>query len=87
MWLYARNCLCINHSKPVGKNNRYGHQNKEVLENLEDSNIYRTDQDGSVMFKIKNNKLKLRHVVRRKEDDKMNEIKEYTEKDNELMMK
>ena len=43
----------------VGKNNRYGHPNKEVLENLEDSKIYRTDQDGSVMFKIKKNKLKI----------------------------
>ena len=42
----------------VGKNNRYGHPNKEVLENLSDSKIYRTDQDGSIMFKIKNNKLK-----------------------------
>ena len=43
----------------VGKNNRYGHPNKEVLDNLEDSKIYRTDQDGSIMFKIKNNKLKI----------------------------
>ena len=41
----------------VGKNNRYGHPNKEVLENLKDSKIYRTDQDGSIMFKIKNDKL------------------------------
>ncbi|MBR3210893.1 MAG: DNA internalization-related competence protein ComEC/Rec2 [Bacilli bacterium] len=43
----------------VGKNNRYGHPNKEVLENLENSKIYRTDQDGSIMFKIKNNKLRI----------------------------
>ena len=43
----------------VGKNNRYGHPNKEVLNNLENSKIYRTDQDGSIMFKIKNNKLKI----------------------------
>ena len=43
----------------VGKKNRYGHPNKEVLENLQDSKIYRTDQDGSIMFKIKNNKLKI----------------------------
>ena len=43
----------------VGKNNRYCHPNKEVLKNLEDSKIYRTDQDGSIMFKIKNNKLKI----------------------------
>ncbi len=43
----------------VGKNNRYGHPNKEALDNLKDSKIYRTDQDGSVMFKIKNNKLRI----------------------------
>ena len=43
----------------VGKNNRYGHPNKEVLDNLNDSKIYRTDLDGSIMFKIKNNKLKI----------------------------
>ncbi|MDD6272401.1 MAG: hypothetical protein PUA90_02640 [bacterium] len=43
----------------VGKNNRYGHPNNVVLENLEDSKIYRTDQDGSIMFKIKNDKLKI----------------------------
>ena len=43
----------------VGKNNRYGHPNKEVLNNLENTKIYRTDQDGSIMFKIKNNQLKI----------------------------
>lgn len=43
----------------VGKNNRYGHPNKEVLSNLEQSKIYRTDQDGSIMFKIKKNKLRI----------------------------
>ena len=43
----------------VGKNNRYGHPNIEVLNNLKDSKIYRTDQDGSIMFKIKNNNLKI----------------------------
>ena len=43
----------------VGKNNRYGHPNNEVLNILNDSKIYRTDQDGSIMFKIKNNKLQI----------------------------
>ena len=43
----------------VGKNNRYGHPNDSVLDNLENSKIYRTDEDGSIMFKIKNNKLKI----------------------------
>lgn len=44
----------------VGENNRYGHPNKEVLDNLKDSKIYRTDIDGSVMFEIKKNKLKIK---------------------------
>ena len=43
----------------VGKNNRYGHPNKEVLNNLKGTKIYRTDIDGSVMFKIRNNKLQI----------------------------
>ena len=44
----------------VGKNNRYGHPNKEVLNNLGQSKIYRIDIDGSIMFRIKNNKLKIK---------------------------
>ena len=53
----------INEIKPeysiisVGKNNRYGHPNDNVLENLETSKVYRTDQDGSIMFKFNNNEL------------------------------
>ena len=43
----------------VGKNNRYGHPNKEVLDTLNDSKIYRTDNDGSIMFKIKKDKLQI----------------------------
>ena len=43
----------------VGKNNRYGHPNDSVLDNLKYSQIFRTDQDGSIMFKIKNNKLRI----------------------------
>lgn len=43
----------------VGKNNRYGHSNKEVLDNLKNSKIYRTDMDGSIMFRINNNKLRI----------------------------
>ena len=31
----------------------------KVLDNLNNSKIYRTDEDGSIMFKIKNNKLKI----------------------------
>ena len=58
-YLFIIKCICINHSIPVGKNNTYGHPNKEVLDNLKNSKIYRTDQDGSIMFKIKNNQLKI----------------------------
>ena len=43
----------------VGKDNKFGHPNKEVLKNLNISRIYRTDTDGSIIFKIKNNKLKI----------------------------
>ena len=32
---------------------------KETLDNLKKSKIYRTDIDGSIMFKIKNNRLKI----------------------------
>lgn len=48
-----------NYSECVGKNNRYGHPNKEVLDYLKVFKIYRTDQDGSILFKIKNNKLEI----------------------------
>ena len=44
----------------VRKNNRYGHLNKEVLNALDNSKIYRTDEDGSIMFKIKNKKLEVK---------------------------
>ena len=47
----------------VGKNNRYGHPNKEALNILSNSKIYRTDEDGSIMFKIKNNKLKIETYI------------------------
>ena len=43
----------------VGKNNRYGHPNDSVLDNLEYSKIYRTDKNGSIIFKIRNNKLEI----------------------------
>ena len=56
----------INNSKPkysvisVGKYNRYGHPNKEVLKNLYYSNLYRTDKNGSVVFIIKKNKIRIK---------------------------
>lgn len=47
----------------VGENNRYGHPKKEVLDVLEGSKIYRTDIDGSIMFRIKNNKLQIETCI------------------------
>lgn len=43
----------------VGTNNKYGHPKEEVLKTLNNSKIYRTDKDGSIMIRIKNNKLKI----------------------------
>ncbi len=59
----------INEIKPkysiisVGKNNRYGHPDKETLDNLQNSTIYRTDLSGSIMIKIKNDKLKIKEYM------------------------
>lgn len=39
----------------VGKNNRYGHPNKTVLDTLKYSNVFRTDLDGSIRFVFKKN--------------------------------
>ena len=36
----------------VGRKNRYGHPNKETLEVLKDSNVYRTDTLGTIEIKI-----------------------------------
>ena len=44
----------------VGKNNRYGHPNSNVLENLDNSKIYRTDDDGSIEIKLNKNGYKIR---------------------------
>lgn len=40
----------------VGENNRYNHPSNEVLDNLKNSIIYRTDRDGTILFKISDNK-------------------------------
>lgn len=41
----------------VGENNSYGHPHPEVLENLNQSGseIYRTDQDGGILYRYSNN--------------------------------
>ena len=39
----------------VGKDNKFGHPNKEVLDNLKNSKIYRTDKKGTIIFRLGNN--------------------------------
>ncbi len=39
----------------VGKDNKFGHPRKEVLEVLKHQKILRTDQDGSILFQFKKN--------------------------------
>ena len=48
---------------PVGKNNRYGRPNEEVLNNLDNSKIFRTEQDGSIMFNIKKKNLEYCDII------------------------
>lgn len=43
----------------VGRNNRYGHPNQEVLERLKNTNLYRTDLSGTISVKIKKNILQI----------------------------
>lgn len=56
----------INHIKPkyaiisVGKYNIYGHPKESVLHNLRNSNIYRTDLDGSVEIILNKNGYKIK---------------------------
>lgn len=56
----------INHTTPkysiisAGRNNRFNHPHQETLTNLQNSQILRTDQEGSIVFKITENKLKVK---------------------------
>ena len=43
----------------LNSDNSYGHPNKDVLNNLDNSKLYRTDIDGSIVVKIKNNKFNI----------------------------
>lgn len=43
----------------VGKNNGYGHPKKSVLDNLNNSKIYRTDINGSIEIKLNKNGYKI----------------------------
>ena len=44
----------------VGRNNRYNHPSTEVLDNLSNRIIYRTDIDGTIKFSIKKNKFAIK---------------------------
>lgn len=44
----------------VGRNNRYNHPSTEVLANLSNRIIYRTDIDGTIKFNIKKNKFAIK---------------------------
>lgn len=46
----------------VGKDNKFNHPNQIVLDNLNNSKIYRTDIDGTITIKL-NNKLKIKTDV------------------------
>ncbi|MDD3187698.1 MAG: DNA internalization-related competence protein ComEC/Rec2 [Bacilli bacterium] len=43
----------------VGENNRFGHPNVETLNKLNNSSIYRTDYNGSVMIMFRKNNLRI----------------------------
>jgi len=45
----------------VGKNNRYGHPNREVLNNLANTKIYRTDKDGSIEITLNKNSYNIKN--------------------------
>ncbi len=47
----------------VGKNNLFGHPNKEVLKILEQSEIFRTDINGSIEFKITKENLLIKYYL------------------------
>ena len=49
----------------LGRGNIYGHPNKEVLENLNNSKIYRTDLDGSINIKINKSKVRIYTAIKR----------------------
>ena len=47
----------------VGKNNLFGHPNKEVLKVLEQSQVFRTDINGSIEFKITKENLLVKYYL------------------------
>lgn len=70
----------------LNSDNSYGHPNKEVLSTLEYSKIYRTDIDGSIGVKIKNNKFNIETCSPQKGVDMIEEIdKTYYQIENKIL--
>jgi beta-lactamase superfamily II metal-dependent hydrolase len=43
---------------PVGKDNKFGHPSEKVVNFLNNIKVYRTDQDGDVVFDLTKNDIK-----------------------------
>lgn len=48
----------------VGRNNRYGHPHEEVLKNLKNNKILRTDLKGTIGIKINKNRIKINYMLK-----------------------
>ena len=48
----------------VGRNNRYGHPHEEVLKNLKNSKILRTDLKGTIGIKISRSQIKINYMLK-----------------------
>ena len=48
----------------VGRNNKYGHPNEEVLDNLRNSKILRTDLMGTISIKISKKRMRINYMVK-----------------------
>ena len=47
----------------VGRNNRYNHPHKEVLDNLKNKKVLRTDQKGTIVFTFKKKKMEINWLL------------------------
>ena len=47
----------------VGRNNRYNHPHKEVLDNLKNKKVLRTDQKGTIVFIFKKKKMEINWLL------------------------
>jgi len=47
----------------VGKNNRYGHPDHQVLNHLKKSHVFRTDEQGSIIIKQYHNRYEIKTCI------------------------